>query len=421
MDNAPCHPSVPPPLGGRGPKQAEKTLKFREGDGHSHGNQVLGAVGILSNMATRWGICGAGKISHDWNVALKTLPAEDHQAVAVAARSLESAQDFAKKHGIPQAYGSYEELAKDPNIASSRLLASRLAPALFRCRPSRANRLRLLQKLCAALLYRDVVYLGVLHTQHLRVGLLFLNAGKNVLCEKPFAMNSREVKQLIAAAKKNNVFLMEGIWSRCFPVQREVSRLLSEEAVGEVKVVKAYFGSPQLHIPRSVETELGGGALLDIGVYCLQFVLMVFQGERPESIHATGHRLESGVDEVMIVVLKFSRNRTGLCGFSIGVPLPNDATISGTKGTIRIPSPMWCPSVLVVNGKETEYPLPEPCMPMNFTNSTGLRYEAEEVRQCLLKGLKESSRMPLADSVLLTEIMDEARRQVGVIFTQDNQ
>ncbi|XP_041917825.1 dihydrodiol dehydrogenase, tandem duplicate 1 [Alosa alosa] len=334
-------------------------------------------------MATRWGICGAGKISHDWNVAMKTLPAEEHQVVAVAARSLERAQDFAKKHSIPKAYGSYEELAKDPNI--------------------------------------DIVYLGVLHIQHLRVGLLFLNAGKNMLCEKPFAMNSREVKQLIDAAKKNNVFLMEGIWSRCFPVQREVSRLLAEEAVGEVKVVKAYFGSPQLHIPRSVEKELGGGALLDIGVYCLQFVLMVFQGERPESIHATGHRLESGVDEVMFVVLKFSRNRIGLCGFSIGVPLPNDATISGTKGSIRIPSPMWCPSALVVNGTETEYPLPEPCMPMNFTNSTGLRYEAQEVRQCLLKGLKESIRMPLADSALLAEVMDEARRQVGVVFSQDSQ
>lgn len=90
------------------------------------------------------------------------------------------------------------------------------------------------------------------------------------------------------------LLLRQGIWSRCFPVQREVSRLLAEEAVGEVKVVKAYFGSPQLHIPRSVEKELGGGALMDIGIYCLQFVLMVFQGERPESIHATGHCLESG-------------------------------------------------------------------------------------------------------------------------------
>ena len=87
----------------------------------------------------------------------------------------------------------------------------------------------------------------------------------------------------------------QAIWSRCFPVHAEVRRLLAEEAVGELKLVKAYFGSPQLHIPRSVQKELGGGALLDIGVYCLQFVLMVFNGERPESIQATGVLLDSGM------------------------------------------------------------------------------------------------------------------------------
>ncbi|XP_058485899.1 trans-1,2-dihydrobenzene-1,2-diol dehydrogenase-like [Solea solea] len=334
-------------------------------------------------MATRWGLCGAGKISHDFSVAMKTLPPGDHQIAVIASRSLESAKEFARKHGIPKAYGSYEELAKDPDI--------------------------------------DVVYLGVLHTEHWRVGLLFLNAGKNVLCEKPFAMNSRQVKELVAAAKKNKVFLMEAIWSRCFPVHAEVRRLLGEEAVGEVKLVKADFGSPQLHIPRSVKKELGGGALLDIGVYCLQFVLMAFNGERPESIQATGVLLDSGVDESIVVVMTFSRNRIAFCSFSIAARLPNDAVISGTEGLIKVLGPMHCPTTLVVKDVETEYPLPEPCLPLNFTNSTGLRYEAEEVRQCLLQGLKESPRMPLGESVLLTEIMDEIRKQVGVVFCQDSQ
>ncbi|XP_034536477.1 trans-1,2-dihydrobenzene-1,2-diol dehydrogenase-like [Notolabrus celidotus] len=334
-------------------------------------------------MATRWGLCGAGKISHDFSVAMKTLPPGDHQIAAVASRSLERAKEFAKKHGIPKAYGSYEELANDPDI--------------------------------------DAVHLGVLHTEHWRVGQLLLEAGKNVLCEKPFAMNAREVKDLVASAKKNNVFLMEAIWSRCFPLHGEVRRLLADEAVGEVKLVKAYFGSPQLHIPRSVQKELGGGGLLDIGVYCLQFLLMVFKGERPETIQATGVLLDSGVDESMVVVMKFSRNRIAFCAFSISTQLSNDAVISGTKGSIKVVGPMHCPTTLVVNGKETEYPLPEPCLPLNFTNSTGLRYEAEEVRQCLLKGLKESPRMPLADSVLLTEIMDEIRKQVGVAYSQDSQ
>ncbi|XP_075907697.1 trans-1,2-dihydrobenzene-1,2-diol dehydrogenase-like [Nelusetta ayraudi] len=335
-------------------------------------------------MSTRWGLCGAGKISHDFSVAMKTLPPRDHQIVAIASRSLERAEDFAKRHGIPRAYGGgYEVLAKDPNI--------------------------------------DIVYVGVLHTEHWRVGLMLLEAGKNVLCEKPFAMNSRQVKELVAAAKKNNVFLMEAIWSRCFPVYGEVRRLLAEDALGELKLVKAYFGSPQLHIARSVEKALGGGALLDIGVYCLQFVLMVFNGERPKSIQATGTLLDSGVDETVVVVMRFSRNRMAVCSFSIGARFPNDAVISGTEGSLKIVGPMHCPTRLVLNDKETEHPLPEPSLPLNFTNSTGLRYEADEVRRCLLKGLKESPRMPLADSLLLTEIMDEIRKQVGVVFSQDSQ
>ncbi|KAK5934972.1 hypothetical protein CgunFtcFv8_020374 [Champsocephalus gunnari] len=130
---------------------------------------------------------------------MKTLPPGDHQIAVIASRSLERAKEFANRHGIPKVYGSYEELANDPDI--------------------------------------DMVHVGVLHTEHWRVGLLFLKAGKNVLCEKPFAMNSRQVKDLVATAKNNNVFLMEAIWSCCFPLYAEECRLLAEEAVGEVKLV----------------------------------------------------------------------------------------------------------------------------------------------------------------------------------------
>ncbi|KAJ8340674.1 hypothetical protein SKAU_G00353070 [Synaphobranchus kaupii] len=334
-------------------------------------------------MATKWGICSAGKISHDFTVALKTLPPGDHQVVAVAARNLERAQEFAKKHNISKAYGNYEELANDPEI--------------------------------------DVVYVGTIHPCHLPVCTLYMNAGKNVLCEKPFAMNSGEVRKLIASARENKVFLMEAVWTRFFPASREISRVLSQGEVGEVKVARAEIGVPLLHVPRAVEKELGGGALLDIGVYCLQFALMVFNGERPESIQASGFCLDTGVDEAMVVTLTFPQNRIAVCVCSIAVQLPNEAVIIGTKGSIRIPANMWNPTSLVVNGKKTEYPLPQPSLPLNFVNSTGMRYEAEEVRQCLLKGLKESSRMSLSDSALLMEIMDEARRQVGVLYSQDIQ
>ncbi|XP_038158904.1 trans-1,2-dihydrobenzene-1,2-diol dehydrogenase-like [Cyprinodon tularosa] len=332
-------------------------------------------------MATRWGICSAGKISHDFTVALNTLQAEEHQVVAVAARKLEDAQEFAKKHSIPQAYGSYEELARDPNI--------------------------------------DVVYVGNIHAFHLKTCLLFLNAKKHVLCEKPLAMNTKEVKEILDSAKRNQVFLMEAVWSRFFPAYAEIRNRLACEEIGKVKMVRSEFGIAVLHNPRLVQKELGGGALLSIGMYCLQLVCMVYNGERPESIQATGVCLETGVDETVIVSLKYSEKKMAVCTFSSSMQLPNEAIIVGTKGTIQIPVRMWCPTSLVVNGKETQYPLPEPSLPLNFPNSTGMRYEAEEVRKCLLAGLKESAVMSHSDSLLLVELQDEIRRQLGVVYSQD--
>ncbi|XP_014849831.1 PREDICTED: uncharacterized protein LOC106922158 isoform X1 [Poecilia mexicana] len=350
-------------------------------------DEIRQQVGVVysqdcqSNMATRWGICSTGKISHDFTVALKTLPAEDHQAVAVAARKLEDAQEFSRKHNISKAYGSYEELARDPDV--------------------------------------DVVYIGNIHPHHLKACLLFMNAKKNVLCEKPLAMNTKEVKEILDSAKRNQVFLMEAVWTRFFPVSEEVRKLLAQREIGEVKMIRSEFGIPLLHRPRLVEKELGGGALLSLGMYCLQFVCMVYNGERPESIQATGVCLDTGVDETVIVTLKFSEKRMAVFTYSSSMKLPNDAIIVGTKGTIQIPSWMWCPTSLIVNGKETQYPLPEPCLPLNFHNGTGMRYEAEEVRQCLLKGLKESPVMSHSDSLLLIELEDEIRRQVGVVYSQD--
>ncbi|XP_069462232.1 trans-1,2-dihydrobenzene-1,2-diol dehydrogenase-like isoform X2 [Ambystoma mexicanum] len=298
-------------------------------------------------MATRWGICSAGKISHDFMVALETLPPQDHQAVAVAARDLSRAQEFAKSHNIPKAYGSYEELAKDPNI--------------------------------------DIVYLGALHTEHRAVVLLFLKARKNVLCEKPLALNDKEVKELTSAARKQNVFFMEAIWSRFFPAYERIRTLLSQKALGEVKVVRAEFGASIQHVTRVVEKELGGGAILDIGCYCIQFAMMVFGGEKPESITAKGFLYETGVEETVTVILQYSGNRQAILTCTIMAPMPNQAAICGTKGAILVPDFMWCPTSVIVNEKENKFPLPPTSKTMNFHHSTGLSYEAEHVRQCLLK------------------------------------
>ena len=131
---------------------------------------------LLEMAAIRWGICSAGKVSHDFLVGLKTLPETSHQVLAVAARSLDSAQSFASKHSIPRAYGSYEELAKDQEL--------------------------------------DVIYIGTINPSHISCVKLMIEAGKSVLCEKPFTMNAAETKELIGLAREKNVFLMEAMWTR---------------------------------------------------------------------------------------------------------------------------------------------------------------------------------------------------------------
>ncbi|XP_053546756.1 trans-1,2-dihydrobenzene-1,2-diol dehydrogenase [Bombina bombina] len=332
-------------------------------------------------MATKWGICSVGKISQDFMVALESLPAKDHQAVAVAARDLNRAQDFAQTHNIPKAYGSYEELAMDAHI--------------------------------------DIIYVGALHIVHRDVVLMFMQNGKNVLCEKPLAMNSREVRELIAASKEYNLFFMEAFWSRFFPVYEQIRIYLSENAIGDVKVVSAEFGSKIEDVPRVIAKDHGGGALLNIGCYCVQFALMVFNGEKPESVTAKGFINETGVDETVTIILQYSKKRQAILTCTTATDLPNRALICGSKGMIQIPSFMCCPTSVILNEKETTFPLPPCTKPLNYDNDIGLCYEAEHVRQCLLKGLKESPLMSLEESETVANIMDEVRKQIGVIYPQD--
>ena len=330
-------------------------------------------------MATlRWGICSAGKISHDFIVALKTLPESSHQIVAVAARSLESATRLATTHNIPKSYGSYEELAADPNI--------------------------------------DVIYIGTIHPTHLSTACKMLEAGKPVLCEKPLTMNATETKQLIELAKSKNLFLMEGVWTRFFPAMVELRRLLSIGDIGDVQYVNVSFG---FRVPsdasnhRLVRPDLGASAILDIGVYVINFASMVFNGEKPEKIHAKGILSPQGIDNLVAMTFTYPGNRIAQLTVSVVSELPCEALICGTKGEIKVPKRFWCPTQLETSEGIKEYPLPKPYMPTNFTNSEGFCYEAEEIRRCLGEGKKESDIMSLKETQLIAEIMDEVLKQVG--------
>ncbi|ODM96051.1 Trans-1,2-dihydrobenzene-1,2-diol dehydrogenase [Orchesella cincta] len=295
----------------------------------------------------RWGILSAGKISHDFVVGTYALPVEEHQVVAVAARSLESAQKFATTHSIPKAYGSYEELVKDPSV--------------------------------------DIVYVGSVNPQHLPLVKLSLNAGKHVLCEKPLGMNVKETKEMLELAQSKKLFLMEAIWSRFFPVYQELKKRVDSGSLGEVLQVVVQFGVLISEIDRLKLKELGGGTVLDIGVYCVQFAEFIF-GEKPLQVISGGHLNTNGVDESTSTTLIFSKGRTATLVTHSKVELPNEAVIVGTKKTLKVKAPFWCPQELEeVGGKVESFPLPPEKMKTNFGNSVGLHYQCHSVRNSILK------------------------------------
>ncbi|XP_043755688.1 trans-1,2-dihydrobenzene-1,2-diol dehydrogenase isoform X2 [Cervus elaphus] len=316
-------------------------------------------------MALRWGIVSAGLISSDFTTMLRMLPRSEHQVVAVAARDLSRAKEFAKKHDIPKAYGSYEELAKDPDV--------------------------------------EVAYIGTQHPQHKAAVLLCLTAGKAVLCEKPMGVNAAEA-----------------IWTRFFPAVEALRSVLAQGILGDLRVVRAEFGKNLTHVHRATDWAQAGGGLLDLGIYCLQFFSMVFGAQKPEKIAAVGRRHETGVDDTVTVILQYPGGVHGSFTCSISAQLSNTVSVSGTKGMAQLLDPCWSPTELVVKGEHKEFPLPPaPGKEFNFTNGMGMSYEAKHVRECLQKGLKESPVIPLVESELLADILEEVRKAIGITFPQD--
>ncbi|PSN53383.1 hypothetical protein C0J52_03796 [Blattella germanica] len=240
-----------------------------------------------------------GKISHDFVTALSTLPLEEHQVVAVAARQLDRAVKFAEEHNIPQAYDSYEEIANDPNV--------------------------------------EVAYIGTINVQHFEVTKMMLNHGKHVLCEKPLTLNLKESKELINLAKEKKLFLMEAIWSRCFPVYDAVKKELESGALGDVLQVTACLGTLNAHVDRVKFKEMGGGNILNIGVYVLQLAQFVFGPSSPENIVALSNLNAEGMDTNTSMILKYKDGKMATLTTHGKIKLQNDAYIVGTNGFIKSP------------------------------------------------------------------------------------
>jgi predicted dehydrogenase len=318
----------------------------------------------------RWGILGAGSIAASFAGDLALLP--DHQVAAVGSRQESSAAEFASRFAAPRAYGSYEELCADPDI--------------------------------------DVVYVATPHPFHARDSLLALRAGKNVLCEKPFTVNAVEAAEVIAAARERGLFCMEAMWTRFLPHMRRVRELIDSGVLGDIRTVLADHG--QRFLPPDVNSrlyapELAGGALLDLGIYPFAFFVL----GTPARVTAVSDPAETGVDAQTSVVLQYEGGAHAVLTTTLGAETPTSASVTGSEGRLEI-DPVWYqPSSFTlrpVTGAAERFAEPRV--------GHGLRYQAEEVGQCLRAGATESTIMPLDESLAIMTTMDEIRRQIGLRY-----
>lgn len=322
-----------------------------------------------------WGIIGCGVIS--WKFAEGLTGIDNARLVAAAGRDGRRAADFAGHFGFERSYGSYQELAGDPDI--------------------------------------DVIYIGTIHTQHFENAMLCIENGKNVLCEKPFSINAKQTKQLIEAAQKAGVYLMEAMWTRFIPAIRELNKWLNNGTIGQVSSLVGEFGFRPERNPdgRLFNLTLGGGGLLDVGIYPVSFASMVF-GSKPESFKSIVEIGPTGVDEKAAVIMDHGDKRFSNLAFSINTPMSNMATICGSKGYIRVGRPFWHPAELTLhlNGEEPKVFK----FPYEVEGLNGYSYEAMAVMEDIANGRKENSLMPLSETLEIMQTLDEIRDEWGLKY-----
>jgi predicted dehydrogenase len=319
----------------------------------------------------RWGILGTGAIARQFVQGLRSL--SEAEVLAVGSRSRASAQDFADKRNIPRRHASYDDLASDPDV--------------------------------------DVVYIATPHPLHAENATLCLEAGKAVLCEKPFSVNAAEAERVVELAREKRLFIMEGMWTRFFPLMQEVRRLVSEGTIGELRMLNVDFGFRADLDPASrlFDQKLGGGALLDVGVYCVSFASMVLG--RPSGFVSLPHLGETGIDEQASIVLEHEGGRLANLSIGIRTATPQEATVMGTEGYVRIHAPWWRPKSMTIYrpGEESET-VDAP------VSGNGFNYEAAEVIRCLKAGKTESDVMPLDETISVMRTMDGIRAAWGLKY-----
>lgn len=325
----------------------------------------------------RWGILGTGGIARSFAEDLVHVP--DAVVGAVGSRTAGRAQEFAdglsrrEGTGVPNAHGSYAGLVADPEV--------------------------------------DVIYVATPHPSHREDTLVALAAGKAVLCEKPFAVDSGSARDMAAAARSSGAFLMEAMWTRFLPHMTYLKELVSSGGLGEVVTVTAEHGqgfaedaSHRLFAP-----DLGGGALLDLGIYPVSFACWMLG--TPVSVTAVSDPAFTGVDGQTSAVLRFAGGAHAVVTTTLRARTENAAAVSGTRGRVVVEPTFYAPSAIVETLGDGA-----PIRREFATVGRGLHYEAVEVGRCLRAGLLESPVMPLAATVAVMEVMDEIRDQIGLRY-----
>ena len=319
------------------------------------------------------GMIGVGRIGDLTAPTLASI--SEIECYGVASRSPEKAEAFAKKYGFQKAYGSYEALLEDPEV--------------------------------------ELVYVATPHSHHYEHMMLALEHGKPIICEKSFTMNARQAEEIRRRASEKGIYVAEAIWTRYMPSRKMIDDILASGIIGKPDTLTANLSYPNSHRPRLTDPYLAGGALLDVGVYGLNFVMMHF-GTDIQRIESSVRMTETGVDGAENIFIFIRDGRMASLTHSNYSRSDRKGCIHGDKGYIIVENINNPQSISVYDSEDNLldfYPVP--------AQISGYEYEFQEAVRCIREGKTEADSMPLATSVQVLTVMDELRRQWGLVYPKE--
>ena len=320
----------------------------------------------------RWGIMATGNIAHKFATTIVQM-GNEAQIVACGSSNMEHAAAFAKEFHIEKYYGTYEELVQDEDV--------------------------------------DVIYIATPNTMHVENMKMCIEAGKNVLCEKPFTTNADDAREIFRLAKEKKVFVMEAFWISMLPIHKKIAELVNSGVIGEVQHIRAEYGFPVSveRRARKFKRELGGGALLDIGIYNIGFVAMTL-GYKPTHIKSSVHMNEFGTDDFETMIFEYDNGKTATMTVSIGMKINKEGCIYGTKGCIYLPDFQKADKMSIEYHDGTSEEID---MPMEIN---GFEYQIRETMKCIENGNSTSDIQTPDNTIAVLEIMDSLRKQWQLEF-----